>query len=361
MGMAASQARLLMLTARIHDVEYEAQSIQNAKIQLATQQDDVYQNYLKVLEEASLTFTSIDSSGQHSTMVANYNNLFSVSGANTANGKHYLLIDSRNRVVVSEDIYEAYQNFTASGLTQNANSFALYMMFGPNFNQDTDLRNVLNGIYSSNVANDSRLEELRSAISVHSMDPDGIENIFAPAFSGNFEEESQVLLNYFFTNYSTQLFNDNSMQDYNPADFNYYVRMFNAIQQHGGCISINDFDGPVSPAANNAEWLTAMIQSGQMTLEIVKTDNHGDTLITGTSPDSDSDITFTTTTQVDKSALAKAEAKYEHEMKLIQRKDKRLDLDLSKLETERTALTKQYDSMKKVVEDNIDRTFGIFS
>ena len=36
MGMAASQARLLCITARIHDVEYQAQAIQNAKLQLAT-------------------------------------------------------------------------------------------------------------------------------------------------------------------------------------------------------------------------------------------------------------------------------------------------------------------------------------
>ena len=46
MGMAASQARLLTITARMHDVEYQAQSIQNAKIQLSTQSDQIYQNYL---------------------------------------------------------------------------------------------------------------------------------------------------------------------------------------------------------------------------------------------------------------------------------------------------------------------------
>ena len=36
-------------------------------------------------------------------------------------------------------------------------------------------------------------------------------------------------------------------------------------------------------------------------------------------------------------------------------------MTLSKLETERTALTTEYGSVKKVIEDNIDRTFGIFS
>ena len=36
-------------------------------------------------------------------------------------------------------------------------------------------------------------------------------------------------------------------------------------------------------------------------------------------------------------------------------------MELSKLETEREALKTEYDSVKKVVSDNIERTFGIFS
>ena len=59
--------------------------------------------------------------------------------------------------------------------------------------------------------------------------------------------------------------------------------------------------------------------------------------------------------------MAKAEAEYEHATKQIDQKDKKFDMDLSKLETERTALTTEYDSVKKVISDNIERTFGIFS
>ena len=36
-------------------------------------------------------------------------------------------------------------------------------------------------------------------------------------------------------------------------------------------------------------------------------------------------------------------------------------MELSKLETEREALKTEYDSVKKVASDNIERTFGIFS
>ena len=80
-----------------------------------------------------------------------------------------------------------------------------------------------------------------------------------------------------------------------------------------------------------------------------------------TSPSSDTCLAYTPTSTIDNRALAKAEAEYEHKMKQIDKKDQQFDLDLSKLETERTALTTEYESVKKVIEDNVDRTFGIFS
>ena len=57
----------------------------------------------------------------------------------------------------------------------------------------------------------------------------------------------------------------------------------------------------------------------------------------------------------------KSEAEYEYTLKQIDRKEKKIDNELAKLETERNALTTMYDSVKKVIEDNVERTFGIFS
>ena len=42
MGMSASQARLLSLTARQHDVELRAQKLQADKLRLAADSDRVY-------------------------------------------------------------------------------------------------------------------------------------------------------------------------------------------------------------------------------------------------------------------------------------------------------------------------------
>ena len=105
-----------------------------------------------------------------------------------------------------------------------------------------------------------------------------------------------------------------------------------------------------------------MIECGKITIDIVNTDSKtGEVSFNGTSPSSDSYVSYTTTITMDKTALAKAEAEYEHKTKQIDQKDKKYDNDLSKLETERTALTTEYDSVKKVISDNIERTFGIFS
>ena len=154
----------------------------------------------------------------------------------------------------------------------------------------------------------------------------------------------------------------NVEEEFDSSLFNYYASIYNQIRACGGCTSIDFYDGPNGDASNNTEWLQSMVQSGQFTIEIVTTDRStGEVSLDSTSPSSDSCLSYTPTSTIDNRALAKAEAEYEHKMKQIDKKDQKFDLDLSKLETERTALTTEYESVKKVIEDNIDRTFGIFS
>ena len=105
-----------------------------------------------------------------------------------------------------------------------------------------------------------------------------------------------------------------------------------------------------------------MLQSGRITVDVVSVDaKSGELSDDKTSVSSDSNLAYTATSTIDKTAPARAEAEYEYEMKKIDKQDKLYDMDLNKLETERTALTTEYDSVKKVIQDNIERTFGIFS
>lgn len=374
MGMAASQARLLMLTARLHDVEFAAQSIQNAKLQLATQQDAVYEDYQRALDAASLTFATIDSSGIRSDVIANYNNLFSMNAAHSATGNYYALFDSRGRLVVSADIEEKYNAFIDSGYTQNANTFALFALYGDHFESATQgdaaeimqqILEQINNHITGEDPEDSELLELLGEAGISGITPNNSISMaqLRSLFNGStYGDEKNELLNYFFNHYGVQVMNNAQVPEQEMQQYSYYVRMFGAIQAaDGACICIDDFDGPTQTAATNSEWLTAMVQSGQMTISIINTDQFGNVTLNGTTVSSDQNLAYTTTTRIDRTALARAEAEYEHALKVIDRKDKKYDLELNKLESERSALTKQYDSIKKVIDDNIERTFGIFS
>ena len=63
MGLAASQARLLNLTARMHDIEYKAQNLQSQKLQMANDSTAVYKEYEAALNEQKVQLKHIGSDG----------------------------------------------------------------------------------------------------------------------------------------------------------------------------------------------------------------------------------------------------------------------------------------------------------
>ena len=66
MGMSASQARLLAITARLNDVEYKSQNIANIKIRLADESEQLAMKYTAALNQQKYTLTSYDENGEHS-------------------------------------------------------------------------------------------------------------------------------------------------------------------------------------------------------------------------------------------------------------------------------------------------------
>ena len=66
MGLAASQARLLNLTSRMHDIEYKAQNLEAQKLQMANESTQVYQEYENALNRQKVQFKQISSDGSAS-------------------------------------------------------------------------------------------------------------------------------------------------------------------------------------------------------------------------------------------------------------------------------------------------------
>lgn len=386
MGMAASQARLLSITARIHDVEYQAQSIQNAKVQLATQSDQVYNDYMEALDAQSLTFSTLGADGEKTTLIANFNNLFSINAATLATGGSAGLRNERGFLVVDDDIYQAYQKFAKAN---DPYAFAIYLLGGDNTTEailgtyedgcyQNTIRSVEEDTYNKKkeeAGSDSEIVNLHKALEeyvgegkniydgseVSDKDKDKYESTLKQYRALLYSKYAEDICTANHENFLTVSTTIMSEQQFDYEKLHQYIDKYNQIKMCGGCVPISDYNGSYGNASNNGEWLTSMIECGKFTIDIFKKDSKGEYTRTTTSPGSDSCISYTATSSVDNTVAKKAEAKYEHDLKEIDKKDKKFDLSLSKLETERTALTTEYDSVKKVIEDNIDRTFGIFS
>lgn len=64
MGMSASQVRLLSLTSRMHDLEFQAQGIHYAKLDLATLEAEAYDEYLEAMDSTKLQMNVVTASGK---------------------------------------------------------------------------------------------------------------------------------------------------------------------------------------------------------------------------------------------------------------------------------------------------------
>ncbi len=64
---------------------------------------------------------------------------------------------------------------------------------------------------------------------------------------------------------------------------------------------------------------------------------------------------------LDTSDDAAAESKYDYETAKLSQQDNNLELDLKQLETQHEAVMKEYESVKEVISNNVERTFNLFS
>ena len=393
MGMAASQARLLAITARIHDVEYQAQAIQNAKMGLANLSDQAYNEYLAALDAETLTIKDY----QGNAIVANFNTICSKNAVQPAGDFKYALKDSKGRLIVSDDIKDKYDEFMSSVGGNDPYAFAFYMT-NPEFlvnkknntldinadkinstvyskadNSDIEsislIKNKMDELWEKikNKTNDNNIKKAEQFNFVSIYEKGNIQDPEIKELVKEYQTLEETMKHRVYRAYSEDIYAELAGDDYQEGDFkeddfNYYVSIFKQIQASGGCISIADYDGVNGDAANDSDWLQMMLKCGKITIETATFDKvNGAVKFNATSVSSDTYLEYATTSSIDKKALAKAEAEYEHACHDINQKDKKFDLDLSKLETERNALTTEYDSVKKVIQENIERTFGIFS
>ena len=107
MGMSASQARLLSITARLTNNENTGQSISYSKQRLADQTQQITNEYNEALSATKLTVLTGFNGAEATYSDISYNLMTGLQMAE--NTKQYIVTDTKGRILVTEDIATAYE------------------------------------------------------------------------------------------------------------------------------------------------------------------------------------------------------------------------------------------------------------
>jgi len=130
------------------------------------------------------------------------------------------------------------------------------------------------------------------------------------------------------------------------AEAEWYTNLFNKVQQNG-------YKTLERGLASSTDWIRFALENGVAIIEQLNTVDTWNKI----TYNSCSDITEET----DSMRATLAEAEYNKAMNQIQAKDERLDLELKNIDTEHSALQKEYESVQKAMNDNVTRTFKMYS
>ncbi len=128
MGMSSSQARLLSLTSRMHDIEYKAQNLEAQKLQMANESDAVYKEYENALNATKVQIKQLNSDGSIYYKDATYNLLIANGYKVEVNGEKRIPVDQAtadNFVAAggSEDYFVALQTGRVTETNQTVDGF----------------------------------------------------------------------------------------------------------------------------------------------------------------------------------------------------------------------------------------------
>lgn len=174
MGLSGSQAKLLLLTARLADNELRSQTINNAKMRLATQSAQASDNYISALNDANLMFGNYAADGTSQSQLLTYNSLTAYSSYNN----QYGLVNSAGQLLVSESEAEMFK-------ASNGNLNAYLKEHGLEYTTTyfDELGNIENPDYPSpfNVIESSTLKEWYEAYGsyTNSIEAENYEKYFS--------------------------------------------------------------------------------------------------------------------------------------------------------------------------------------
>ena len=125
----------------------------------------------------------------------------------------------------------------------------------------------------------------------------------------------------------------------------WYTNLFNRMNEGG-------YQALETGLAHSAEWIKFALESGLVSMEQVDVKRQWVSTMY-------SNCSNITESQVDVD-ITVAEAEYNKTMNEIEAKDKRYDIELKNIDTEHQSLQTEYETIKSVIDKNVERNFKMF-
>lgn len=335
MGMAASQARYLELTARKTNVEYEGQQINQQRTSLANESSGMFSQLM------SLSVPTPPSSSNYTTTAYSFND-----GANACT-----ITDVKPKTGSTDynsTVSYYYNQSVYTGVAKTRTDLGVNDVSGTYW--------LTNGA-TSGATNQTKLTQCSTGDSSYGTDKAAIEQIIAntgdsTAFATNYSGTGGSISNiYKYTSNGTT---------------NYYCKsdLDAAKAKAGAATSLTSYYASNLSTKQNVTEDAYVTTASSGRYSTIKLASEGNTTL---------DVTANTTT--DNNAYNDAMSEYNYQQanyekqvqdingktEVIQEEDRTLEMKLRQLDTEQQALSTEMDAVKKVIDKNIESTFKTFS
>lgn len=373
MGLSASQARQLLLTAKRNDLEFRAQQISQQRLVLSSQLEEIATDYENATSNRQMQirlYTTGETDETQQTVNLTYKTLVSgcakigdatkvkVADSDYAATTAYTLKNADGAIIVSDlseipgiskgDSY--YQKYTSyAKASKAADGGQVYYQ-----NDDREYR-PLNKIVETDDEGDktTRYEDAETGLEVkpsryyaaEENDEDDYKEMKTKLETGGTYSTDMSGRHYEVTKTGTVKV---SSEDANG----------NMIYQGEYIVDPNLARGSTDQYGNTSStgpnYLQEMLRNGVYVLEKYNTEQKEWNSVSWDSAVGISDRYYTEDDDA-------AKAKYDRLQNEIQRQDKKLELELDNIETQRSAITTEEESVQKVMDDNIEGTFKTFA
>lgn len=373
--MAAGQARLLSITARLSDNEHNGQALSYSKQRLADETEQVNNDYLAALSATKLTvLTGFNGS------VANYSDISYrlMTGFETvACGRQYVITNAKGEILVTKDQANAFE--AGNG---DLNIFLAELGYTQaDIDNCTDdeakvkIHEAWDKYFTSigKTFDDVEHEEGNPAIE-YGYTSFGNNTLYSGyatyTYNGktqaiNYEgstKEQRELYDYAVA-ITTQFYCNGN---YNPAGstanialqtandvesgyIDYLKNIFNKMSSCGYYTEENEND-----TIKDDQWFEQQLKEGKLFLQYYSATEKDFVSTTISDDDSIQEVE-------DEREIALVESQYNQQLAALEKKDQQIDLELKKLDTEHNALQTEYESVKSVVDKNVEKSFSMFS